>query len=89
VSIPATLKGVNNYSFGIMGFAEGSTLEIGSENDLSALELSADYSSTFAQNEGNKFSTINFYSQRYDAGNELAIAVFNEALALNGTLSIV
>lgn len=84
---PASLSKIEEFGFGILGFKEGSTLEIGSENNLSILQLQANVN-IFQQNDGNKFATINFYSQHHIAGELLVEDIFNQGLTKDGTLTI-
>jgi hypothetical protein len=67
---------------------DGSALEIGTENNLSALKLDSN-SDAFKQNDGNKFATINFYSLLYEAGDSIPMTVLNQGLKTNGVLTIV
>lgn len=87
VFIPSSLNIIQGMGFGVLGYAAGSTLEIGTEDNLSKLQFSQE--EVFWQSADNKFKTINFYSQYYDAGNELAITKLSEACAEDGTISII
>lgn len=87
--LPASLYLVQEHGFGVLGIAEGSSLEIGTLNELSQMSFREDIPRPFYQNTSNKFATINFYSSLYDAGNTLVESKLGEALMENGTLSII
>lgn len=90
VFIPSSLVYIDEMGFGALKYPQGSTLEIGSIDNLSMLRITENTSvDIFYQNSGNKFTTINFYSNNYDAGNELVISKLNSACAVNGTISII
>lgn len=89
VFIPSSLVAIKELGFGVLGYAEGSTLEIGNENNLSVLQFSENDLDPFYQNPGNLFKIVNFYSHYYDAGNELAITKLNQACMNNAIISIV
>lgn len=86
--LPATLASVANLSFGNTNIGGGSTLEIGTEDNLSVLKLDSN-STAFKQNSANQFATINFYSLLYEAGDSIPIQVFGQGLKDDGVLNIV
>ena len=89
VFIPSSLRTIKELGFGVLYYPEGSTLEIGSEDNLSMLQFSENDMDPFYQNPGNQFGAVNFYSRHYDAGNDLAMLKLNQACVSGATISIV
>ena len=90
IQIPSSIQIIQRLGFGVMGYASGSQLDIGNENNLSKLQFNTSSNAEpFYQNVGNQFKTINFYSIYYDAGDDLAINNLSNAIITNGTISII
>lgn len=92
--LPHTLTKIQSQGFGNLGIAEGSTLQIGSPQALSELNLSSAQQNIFRLNAGHRYTTINFYSKLYPSaettcqGQLQVKQFFTPALMENGTLYV-
>lgn len=80
LTLPASLIQIDDSAFSYLMTAYGASLQIGDENNYSALNLgmsyfgsSSDIPKLFWQNEGQMFSTIIFFSKFYDKESVVSI----------------
>ena len=78
LKIPASIKEIRDSGFRYLTIPSGLTLEIGTaENnsplDLSKVNLSNNEVYLFNQNAGNRFAAVNFYSQRYNSADDYVV----------------
>jgi hypothetical protein len=94
ITLPATLERVQDLGLAHLNIFEGSTLNIGSETELSQLNLSKTAQTAFQINAGHKYKTINFYSALYDSSDEIisgnanVASYFTRGLSENGSLTV-
>lgn len=86
IILPPTLVRVGNHSFSNLKIAPDCTLQIGSPKELSQLDLSKAYQTSFSLSN-NGYKTINFYTSKYQSADSTCQGELTVAQMFVGALS--